>query len=164
MKRRSSSNTWCAKRGRCPGSYNDRRRNRLRFRMFDPACADAWRAAILSSTQFRNAERIMHGIGHCPMMPSLDHGRRRALKLLAGSSYGRTESALLAHGIHPAALIACSTPALRRRASKRYPRVSGRSMSHASRSRPKGGRRSMHRRFEDAARNLCCPCAAMIVR
>jgi hypothetical protein len=73
--------------------------------MFDPACADAWRAAILSSTQFRNAERIMHGIGHCPMMPSLDHGRRRALKLLAGSSYGRTESALLAHGIHPAALI-----------------------------------------------------------
>ena len=47
----------------------------------------------------------MYGIGHSPMMPSLDDGRRRALKLLAGSSHGRTESALLAHGIHPAALI-----------------------------------------------------------
>ena len=49
----------------------------------------------------------MHGIGHCPLMlmPSLHDGRRRALKLLAGNSYGRTDSALLAHGIHPAVLI-----------------------------------------------------------
>jgi hypothetical protein len=56
-------------------------------------------------TQFRNTERLMDGVGHYPMMPSLDDGRRRALKLLDGNSYGRTDSALLAHGIHPAVLI-----------------------------------------------------------
>jgi hypothetical protein len=47
----------------------------------------------------------MDGTGHDPMMPNPADGRRRALKLLAGNSNGRTDSALLAHGIHPAVLI-----------------------------------------------------------
>jgi hypothetical protein len=47
----------------------------------------------------------MDGAGHDPMMPNLPDGRRRALKLLTGNSNGRTDSALLAHGIHPAVLI-----------------------------------------------------------
>jgi hypothetical protein len=47
----------------------------------------------------------MGGIGHYLMMPKPAEDRRRALKLLAGNSNGRTDSALLAHGIHPAVLI-----------------------------------------------------------
>ena len=47
----------------------------------------------------------MGRIGHYLMMPNPADGRRRALKLLAGNSNGRTDSALLAHGIHPAVLI-----------------------------------------------------------
>jgi hypothetical protein len=80
----------------------------------------------------------MDGIGYCPTTPSLDDGRRRALKLLAGSSYGT--SGRLAHGIHPAVLIGLFNAGLRRRASKRYPRVSEQSRSYASRSRLKGGK------------------------
>jgi hypothetical protein len=117
-------------------------------------------------TQFRNTERLMDGVGHYPMMPSLDDGRRRALKLLDGNSYGRTDSALLAHGIHPAVLIGLFNAALRRRASKRYPRVSGQSSGpHASQITPKGGKRSCTVRFEDAGSEpMVARAAAMKVR
>jgi hypothetical protein len=46
----------------------------------------------------------MEGIGYYAMTSSPDR-RRRALKLLADSSNGRTDRILLAHGIHPAVLI-----------------------------------------------------------
>jgi hypothetical protein len=38
-----------------------KKRKKLRFRIFDPACANAWRAAMPSSAQFSNTERLMDG-------------------------------------------------------------------------------------------------------
>jgi len=112
--------------------------------MFDPVCACvACRDPKLNAIQERGVPDGRH------RLLSYDAELRRwpspRLKLLAGSSHGT--SGRLAHDIHPAVLIGLFNAGFRRRASKRYPRVSGQSRSHEE----KG---SLHRRLEDAAQNL----------